>query len=90
MYVVSHGYDGLGGGRDRGGGWYACGAKPGGWSHVKRFWSISLVQGDILMTPDHTDINFLHGVESELVKALSCFSVSQTVVNLFFIQPYVR
>ena len=25
MVVVSHGYGGLGGGRDGGGGWYACG-----------------------------------------------------------------
>ena len=36
MYVVSHGYVGLGGGRDGGGGWYACWMKPRGWSHVGR------------------------------------------------------
>ena len=29
MCVVDHGYDGLGGGMDGGGGWYACGTKPG-------------------------------------------------------------
>ena len=30
MRVVSHGYGGLGGDRDGGGGWYACGTKPRG------------------------------------------------------------
>ena len=30
MCVVSHGYDALSGGRDEGGGWYACRTKPGG------------------------------------------------------------
>ena len=30
MCVDSHGYGGLGGGRAGGGGWYACGTKPGG------------------------------------------------------------
>ena len=30
MGVVSHGYGGLGGGMDGGGGWYACGTKPMG------------------------------------------------------------
>ena len=34
MGVVSHGYGGLGGGRDVGGGWYACRVKVGGWLHV--------------------------------------------------------
>ena len=29
MCVVGHGYGGLGGGRDKGGGWYACVTKPG-------------------------------------------------------------
>ena len=29
MCVVSHGYGGLGGGRDGCGGWYACGTRPG-------------------------------------------------------------
>ena len=29
MCVVSHGYVGLGGGMDGGGGWYVCGTKPG-------------------------------------------------------------
>ena len=29
MRVVSHGYVGLGGGRDGDGGWHACGTKPG-------------------------------------------------------------
>ena len=29
MCVVGHGYGGLGGGRDGGGGWYACGTKTG-------------------------------------------------------------
>ena len=43
----------VGRGRDVGGGWYACRTKPGGWSHVGRRWSISRVQGDTLMTPDH-------------------------------------
>ena len=28
--VVSHGYSGLGGGWDGGGGWFACGTKPRG------------------------------------------------------------
>ena len=32
--VSSHGYGGLGGGRDWDGGWYACVRKPRGWSHV--------------------------------------------------------
>ena len=30
MCVVSHGYGGLGGDRDGGGGWYACGKKQTG------------------------------------------------------------
>ena len=30
MCVIGHGYGGLGGGRDGGGGWYACKTKPGG------------------------------------------------------------
>ena len=30
MCVVGHCYGGLFGGMDGGGGWYACGAKPGG------------------------------------------------------------
>ena len=30
MCVISHEYGGLGGGRDGGGGWYACGTKPRG------------------------------------------------------------
>ena len=29
MCVVGHGYGGLGGDRNEGGGWYACGAKLG-------------------------------------------------------------
>ena len=29
MCVVGHGYCGMTGGRDGGGGWYACGTKPG-------------------------------------------------------------
>ena len=37
MCVVSHGYGGLGGGRDGGGGRYACGTKPRGWLHVAAF-----------------------------------------------------
>ena len=28
MYMVSHGHGELGGGRDGGGRWYACGSKP--------------------------------------------------------------
>ena len=54
--VVSHGYGGLGGGRDGGGGWYACRTKLGGWSHVCRCRSTSRVRGDALMTPDRTVI----------------------------------
>ena len=34
MYVVSHGYGGLCGGRDGGGGWYACGTKPRGFCRM--------------------------------------------------------
>ena len=34
--VVSHRYDGLGGGMNGCGGWYACRTKPGGLSHVSR------------------------------------------------------
>ena len=30
MCIISHGYDGLGGGWDGDGGWYECGMKPGG------------------------------------------------------------
>ena len=30
MCVVDHGYGGLGGDRDGGGGWYSCRTKPGG------------------------------------------------------------
>ena len=30
MCVVGHGYGGMGGRRDGGGGWYACGTKPRG------------------------------------------------------------
>ena len=37
MFVVGIGYGGLGGGRNGGGGCYACGTKPGSvWSHVGR------------------------------------------------------
>ena len=53
MCVVSHGDGGFGGVRDGGGGWYACGTKPRGRSHVVRCRSISLVRSDTLMTPDH-------------------------------------
>ena len=56
MCVVGHGYDGLGRGRDEGGGWYACETKQGAWSHIARCRSTSRVRGDTLMTPDHTDI----------------------------------
>ena len=54
-WYIYHGYGGLGGDGDGGGGWYACGTKPGG-SIVERCQSTSQVRGDILMTPDHTAI----------------------------------
>ena len=48
--VVYHGYSRLDGGRDGGGGWYACGTKPWGWLHVERCRITSRVRGDALMT----------------------------------------
>ena len=56
MCIVSHGYGGLGGGKDEGGGWYACGIKPWGWTNVGRCRSISRVRGDKLMKTDHTAV----------------------------------
>ena len=57
VYVCgSHGYGGLDGGRDGAGVWYACGTKPGGYSHVERCHSTFRVRGDKLMIPDHTTI----------------------------------
>ena len=53
LCVVGHGYGGLDGGRDGGGGWYVCGTKSGSWSHVGRSRSTSRVRGDALMSPDH-------------------------------------
>ena len=47
MCVVSHGYGGLGGGMDGGGGWHACGTKPRGLDTCRAL----LVRGDKLMTP---------------------------------------
>ena len=55
MRAVSHSYDGLGGERDGGGGWQACGAKPGGVGHMSgdaRALPDSKVK--TLMIPDHT------------------------------------
>ena len=54
MGVVGHGYGGLGGDRDEGGGWYSCGTRPG-WL-AGRWWSISRMRGDTLKTPVHTAI----------------------------------
>ena len=53
MCVHDHGYDGLGEGKDGGGGWYACGTKPRGRKHIGRYQSTSRVRGDTLITPDH-------------------------------------
>ena len=52
--VVNHGSGGLGGDRNGGGEWYACGLSQGGWSHVWRCRGTSRVRDDTLMTPDHT------------------------------------
>ena len=54
MCVVSHGYYGLGGGRDGGGGLHACGTKP--WVACQEMPEHFLCVSDILMTPDHTAI----------------------------------
>ena len=54
MCVVSHDYSGFGGGRDGGGGLYACGTKPTDCPNVGRCQSTSQVRSDTLMTPDHT------------------------------------
>ena len=45
LVTVGHCYGGLGGSSDGGGGWYACGTKPMGWSHVRRCRSTSRVCG---------------------------------------------
>ena len=50
MCVVSHGYGGLGGGRDGGDGWCACGTKARGWSHVGICWSNCRLRCDTLKT----------------------------------------
>ena len=52
--VIGHGNGGLDVVRERRGGWYACGTKVGGWSHVGRCRSTTRVRGDTLMTPHHT------------------------------------
>ena len=44
--VVCDGYGGFGGRRDEGGGWHACGTKPGDWSHVGRCREIGRMSGD--------------------------------------------
>ena len=54
MCVVSHGYVGFGGGRMEVVDGMHTGRRQGGWSHVGRDRSTSRVQGDTLMTPDHT------------------------------------
>ena len=41
MCEVGHGYGGLSGGRDGGGGWYAFVTRSGGWEHVGRCHVIS-------------------------------------------------
>ena len=56
MCVVSRGYGGLGGGRDGGGGWYACGTTSGGWSYVGKCLSTSRVRSDTLMILDHATV----------------------------------
>ena len=56
MGVVSLGYGGLGGVIDGGGGWYACGTKPGGLVACREMPGISRVWGDTLMTSDHTAV----------------------------------
>ena len=58
MCVASHRYDGLVGGMDGvGGGWYACGTRRRGWSHVGRCLSSSRVRGNTVTTPDHTTVH---------------------------------
>ena len=54
MCVVRRDYDGLGGGRAEGGGWYACGTRPRGLVACQRCRNISRVRGDTLMTRNHT------------------------------------
>ena len=62
MCVVSHGHGGLGGGRDGGGGWYACGTKTRerrktrGLIERRQMPEHFRVRGDTLMTPDHTAV----------------------------------
>ena len=60
MCVVGHGYGGLGGGRDGVVDGMHAGQGQGGWLHVGRCRSISRVQSDTPMTPDHTVVQ-VHG-----------------------------
>ena len=66
MVVIIHGYGWFGGGRDGGGGWYACGTKPVGWSHVVRCQNTSRARGDTLVAP-RSRCSALGRVEPELV-----------------------
>ena len=56
----------FGGGRDGGGGRYACRMKPAGWSHVGRCRSTSKMRADTLMTT-LSRCGSLGSVEPELV-----------------------
>ena len=51
MCVVGHGCRGLGGGRDRGGAWYACVTKRGRLAAYREMPETSRVRGDAPMTP---------------------------------------
>ena len=57
MRVISHGYGGLNGGRVGGGGWHACGMKPGGVGRESGdAGALPEYEVKTLVTPDHTAI----------------------------------
>ena len=62
MCVVGHGYGGLGGVRDAGGGWYACRTKPRGWIACR---SICRLRVDTL-TSDHNDVQVRSSVQDRV------------------------
>ena len=55
MTVASHDYGGLGGGRDGGGGWCACGTKPGWVDRMSgEAGALPKCEEGTHITPDHT------------------------------------
>ena len=60
--VVSHGYNGLGGGMNGGGGWYACGTKPWRLVACREYRSIYRARGDTV----NSSKLMVHGTMSKI------------------------